>query len=267
MRVRGFTQDDAHIFCRPDQLEEELCRTIEFNLFFLRTFGFSEYDVYLSTRPEKFVGSPEGWEIATEALKSALIRTKLNYAVDPGEGVFYGPKIDIKIKDNLGRSWQCTTIQVDFNLPERFDIEFAAEDGSRKRPIMIHRALLGSMERFFGVLIEQYAGNFPVWLAPEQIRVLPVSDQVAYYARELTDQFKGSGLRAELDQSNEKIGKKIREAENMKIPYMAVVGKIEAEANEVSLRKHGKGDIGRHSIEEVVDMIKSEDRLRKIDAI
>jgi threonyl-tRNA synthetase len=265
MRVRGFTQDDAHIFCRPDQLEEELARTIEFNLFFLRTFGFSEYDVFLSTRPEKYVGTIEGWGRATEALKSALEKTKLDYKVDPGEGVFYGPKIDIKIKDNLGRSWQCTTIQVDFNLPERFGIEYIAEDGSRKQPIMIHRALLGSMERFFGVLIEQYAGNFPVWLAPEQIRILPVTDQSNRYAEEVAHKFRQDGLRVEIDSSSEKIGKKIRDAENMKIPYMAVVGKIEADNNTVSLRKHTAGDMGKYSIDDAVKMLKSEESSKKID--
>ncbi len=265
MRVRGFTQDDAHIFCRPDQLEEELARTIEFNLFFLRTFGFSEYDVFLSTRPEKHVGTIEGWERATEALKSALEKTKLDYKVDPGEGVFYGPKIDIKIKDNLGRSWQCTTIQVDFNLPERFGIEYIAEDGSRKQPIMIHRALLGSMERFFGVLIEQYAGNFPVWLAPEQIRILPISDQWTRFAEEVAKRFWEAGLRVEVDSSSEKIGKKIRDAENMKTPYMAVVGKIEADDNGVSLRKHKVGDMGKYSIDDAIKMLKSEESSKKID--
>ena len=260
MRVRGFTQDDAHIFCRPDQLEEELVRTINFNLFFLRTFGFSEYDVYLSTRPEKYVGTVEGWEKATEALKSALEQTGLQYQVDPGEGVFYGPKIDIKIKDNLGRSWQCTTIQVDFNLPERFEIDYVADDGSHQRPIMIHRALLGSIERFFGVLIEQYAGNFPVWLAPEQIRVLPVTDRWNEYAREVVQEFRRVGLRVGLDDSSEKIGKKIRDSETVKIPFMAVVGEREVEDRQVSLRRHGKGDLGRFPLEKAVKMIDEEDR-------
>jgi len=265
MRVRGFTQDDAHIFCRPDQLEEELCKTIEFNLFFLRTFGFHEYDIFLSTRPDKFVGSPEGWERATEALKSALAKTELEYEIDPGEGVFYGPKIDIKIKDNLGRSWQCTTIQVDFNLPERFEMEYIADDGSRKQPIMIHRALLGSLERFFGILIEQYSGNFPVWLAPEQLRILPVSEVAIDYARTLLEKFQYAGLRAGIDDSSEKIGKKIREAENMKVPYMAIVGKIEVEANRVSLRKHRVGDLGSHSIEDVIGLLESEIKNKKIE--
>ncbi len=265
MRVRGFTQDDAHIFCRPDQLEEELCKAIEFNLFFLKTFGFDDYDVFLSTRPEKFVGTPESWERATEALKGALGKTDLGYEIDPGEGVFYGPKIDIKIKDKLGRSWQCTTIQVDFNLPERFALEYVDEDGTKKQPIMIHRALLGSMERFFGILIEQYAGNFPVWMAPEQIRIIPISDKINDYAAGLLARFRKEGLRVDIDNSNEKIGKKIHLAESLKIPYMAVIGKIEAEANEVSLRKHRIGDLGRRSIDQVIELLKTEESMKKID--
>jgi threonyl-tRNA synthetase len=265
MRVRGFTQDDAHIFCRPDQLTEELVKTINFNLFFLRTFGFANYEVYLSTRPEKFVGTIEGWDAATAALKNALEVAKLDYEVDPGEGVFYGPKIDIKIKDNLGRAWQCTTIQVDFNLPERFNVEFIAEDGNRQRPIMIHRALLGSMERFFGILIEQYAGNFPVWLAPEQIRIIPVTSDLDDYSREVLRKFKDAGLRADIDLSSEKIGKKIRTAESMKIPYMAIVGKIEVGSGEIALRKHKVGDIGKLKIEKVIELLKDEESRKKVD--
>jgi threonyl-tRNA synthetase len=265
MRVRGFTQDDAHIFCRPDQLTEELVRTINFNLFFLQTFGFKDYDVYLSTRPDKYVGTIEGWENATAALKTALEKTKLDYEIDPGEGVFYGPKIDIKIKDNLGRSWQCTTIQVDFNLPERFNMEYSAEDGTRQRPFMIHRALLGSIERFFGVLIEQYAGNFPVWLAPEQIRILPVTDEWNVYASEVHAKFQGAGLRASLDSSSEKIGKKIRNAESMKIPYMAVVGKAEAETGDLALRKHKVGDLGKLSVATVIERLKAEENRKALD--
>ena len=265
MRVRGFTQDDAHLFCRPDQLTEELVKTINFNLFFLRTFGFANYDVYLSTRPEKYVGTVEGWDKATEALKTALATAKLDYQVDPGEGVFYGPKIDIKIKDNLGRSWQCTTIQVDFNLPERFKIEYISEDGSRKQPIMIHRALLGSMERFFGILIENYAGNFPVWLAPEQIRILAVTDEWNSFAESVREKFIAAGLRAGIDVSSEKIGKKIRDAEGLKVPYMAVVGKNEAESGEISLRKHKVGDIGRIALDKCIAQLLDETRLKKID--
>jgi len=258
MRVRGFTQDDAHIFCRPDQLLQELERTIRFNLFFLRTFKFENFDVYLSTRPEKYVGTAEGWEKATEALKNALSATDTAYEVDPGEGVFYGPKIDIKIKDNLGRSWQCTTIQVDFNLPDRFEMEYVADDGSRQQPIMIHRALLGSMERFFGVLIEHYSGNFPLWLAPEQIRVLSITDFANNYGRKLVENFEKEGFRATADDSSEKIGKKIRDAESMKIPYMAIVGKKEAEEGTISLRKHTVGDTGSLKFEEIVEKLRNE---------
>ncbi|UCC80557.1 MAG: threonine--tRNA ligase, partial [Candidatus Zixiibacteriota bacterium] len=258
MRVRGFTQDDAHIFCRPDQLQPELERTIKFNLFFLRTFKFYNFDVYLSTRPEKYVGTIEGWDRATEALRNALIATGTEYEVDPGEGVFYGPKIDIKIKDNLGRSWQCTTIQVDFNLPERFEMEYVSDDGSRRQPIMIHRALLGSMERFFGVLIEHYAGNFPLWLAPEQIRILPVTDFANQYGGKLVDIFEKEGFRVGLDLSGEKIGKKIRDAESMKIPYMAIIGKKEIEDGTISLRKHTMGDIGEMSVDDAIKRLKEE---------
>jgi threonyl-tRNA synthetase len=181
MRVRGFTQDDAHIFCRPDQLEEEIFNIIDLNLHILKTFGFDQYDVYLSTRPEKYVGSDEHWQLSTQALKQALEKKGLQYQVDPGEGVFYGPKIDIKIKDQLGRSWQCSTIQVDFNLPERFEMGYTGVDGAEHQPIMIHRALMGSLERFIGVLIEHYAGAFPLWLAPEQARIMNITDDQAEY--------------------------------------------------------------------------------------
>jgi len=265
MRVRGFTQDDAHIFCRSDQLTSEIVRTINFNLFFLRTFGFKNYDVFLSTRPEKYVGTVEGWELATEALKTALETAKLDYQVDPGEGVFYGPKIDIKIKDNLGRSWQCTTIQVDFNLPERFQMEYSAEDGTRQRPIMIHRALLGSMERFFGILIEHYAGNFPVWLSPEQIRILTVTDEAIPYGEQVLTAFKEAGLRGRIDTSSEKIGKKIRDAESMKTPFMAVIGKMEAEAGQVALRRHKVGDLGKFSLQQAIELLRNEEIQKKAE--
>jgi threonyl-tRNA synthetase len=258
-RVRGFTQDDAHVFCRPDQLQDELVGLLDFNLFFLKTFGFDDYDTYLSTRPDKYVGAPENWEKATEALKNALEVKKLKYEVDPGEGVFYGPKIDVKIKDELGRSWQCTTIQVDFNLPERFDVTYTGEDGAEHRSIMVHRALLGSLERFFGVLIEHYGGDFPLWLAPIQVRILPVVDDVNSYAEELVGFFKSSAIRAEADLRNEKIGYKIREAETHKIPYMLIVGKKELEEATVSVRIHKKGDIGSQNPKEVLAEI-----LRKI---
>jgi threonyl-tRNA synthetase len=256
-RVRGFTQDDAHVFCRPDQLQDELVGLLDFNLFFLKTFGFDNYETFLSTRPENSVGSDENWEKATEALKRALEVKKLDYTVDPGEGVFYGPKIDVKIKDMLGRSWQCTTIQVDFNLPERFDVAYTGEDGAEHRAIMVHRALLGSLERFFGVLIEHYGGDFPLWLAPVQALVLPVVDEVNDYAGEITGFFKSSGIRVEIDQRNEKIGYKIREAETHKIPYMLIVGKKEQQGGKVSLRIHKQGDKGSFDPKEVLaEMLK-----------
>jgi threonyl-tRNA synthetase len=241
LRVRGFTQDDAHIFCRPDQLEEEIFNILDLNLYILQTFGFDQYDVYLSTRPEKYVGSDEHWEKATEALQSALEKKGLSFEIDPGEGVFYGPKIDIKIKDVLGRSWQCSTIQVDFNLPERFDISYTGADGKEHQPIMIHRALMGSLERFFGVLIEHYAGAFPLWLAPVQARILNITDAQADYVEQVFSQLREAGLRVEKDLRNEKLNFKIREAQLVKIPFMVIVGDKEMEDGTVTVRlRNGK---------------------------
>ncbi len=258
MRVRGFTQDDSHIFCTPDNLNEEIAKVLEFTLYILRTFGFREYDIFLSTRPEKFVGKVENWDKATDALKYALQQSGLEYKIDPGEGVFYGPKIDIKIKDSLGRSWQCSTIQVDFNLPERFSMEFIGEDGQPHQPIMIHRALMGSVERFFGVLIEHYAGAFPTWLAPVQVNIIPIAERHHEYAGLLKDQFVKSGLRVENDLRNEKVGYKIREAELNKIPYMIIVGDKEVESEELSVRQKGTGDLGKMKVEEFVSRIENE---------
>ena len=237
LRVRGFTQDDAHIFCRPDQLSEEISRALDFTIFILRSFGFEEYQIYLSTKPDKFVGSEESWEKATTALKGALDKSGMTYDVDPGEGVFYGPKIDIKIKDSLGRAWQCSTIQVDFNLPERFKISYIGEDGQPHQPIMIHRALMGSLERFFGCLIEHYAGAFPTWLAPVQVRILTITDDHIKYAEEIATFLKKDGIRVELDSRNEKVGFKIREAQTSKIPYMLVIGEKEINDKTVAVRK------------------------------
>jgi threonyl-tRNA synthetase len=236
MRVRGFTQDDAHIFCTPGQLQDEIFKVLDFTLFVLRTFGFSDYDIYLSTQPEKSVGAQENWDRATEALKSALEAKNLTYSIDPGEGVFYGPKIDIKIKDVLGRSWQCTTVQVDFNLPERFEVEYIGEDGNVHQPIMVHRALMGSLERFFGVLIEHYAGAFPVWLSPVQARICTITDRQDEYAKKAAEELRAAGVRAEADLRNEKIGFKIREATLQKIPYILVVGDNEVEDGNVNVR-------------------------------
>jgi len=237
LRVRGFTQDDAHLFCRPNQIEEEIVKVLDLILLILRSFGFNEYKVYLSTRPDKFVGSEEGWEKATNALKQALEKSELEYEIDPGEGVFYGPKIDIKIKDSLNRFWQVSTVQVDFNLPERFDISYIEEDGQRHQPIMLHRALMGSLERFFGCLVEHYAGAFPLWLAPVQVILLPITDQHQEYADEVAKKLTNNGFRVEKDLRNEKIGFKIREAQLQKIPYMIVLGEKEAEAKTLAVRK------------------------------
>lgn len=258
LRVRGFSQDDAHIFCRPDQLEEEVLKVLDFTLLVASTFGFQEYDIYLSTRPEKAVGTLADWERATHALESALNKKDLVYRVDPGEGVFYGPKIDIKIKDTLGRAWQCATIQVDFNLPQRFSITYAGEDGHEHQPIMVHRALLGSFERFLGVLIEHYAGAFPTWLSPIQAVVLPITQRQHEYAREITQRLKEQGIRVEIDLRNEKLGYKIREAQMAKIPYMLVIGEKEVQAGTVSIRRRSGGDIGQVGLQDFVDHIKYE---------
>ncbi len=237
LRVRGFTQDDAHLFCRQDQLEDEVAKVLKFVLYILRSFGFWEYKVFLSTRPEKSVGSDEDWETATAALAAALKRSEVPYEEDPGEGVFYGPKIDIKIKDSLNRYWQVSTIQVDFNLPERFEMTYIGEDGNKHRPIMIHRALMGSLERFFGCLIEHYAGAFPVWLAPVQVILLPITDNQISYTEEVASRLSEEGIRVEKDLRNEKIGFKIRAAQLNKIPYMLVLGDQEVQAKTVAVRK------------------------------
>ncbi len=236
MRVRGFTQDDAHIFCRPDQIESEILKVLDFTTFVLSTFGFQDYDIYLSTRPEKYVGTLDRWEMATAALEGALKQKGLPYRIDPGEGVFYGPKIDMKIKDSLGRSWQCTTIQVDFNLPERFQIRYRGEDGGEHQPIMIHRALLGSMERFFGVLIEHYGGAFPAWLAPIAVKVIPITEAQKEYGDTVIRHLKEAGIRCEVDQRKETLGAKIREGQLMKVPYMLIIGKKEMADQTLSVR-------------------------------
>ncbi len=258
MRVRGFTQDDAHIFCRPDQLDEEITEILDMTLYMLRVFGFDRYDIYLSTRPEKYVGSDEHWELSTNALKSALEKQGLEYEIDPGEGVFYGPKIDIKIKDCLDRSWQCSTIQVDFNLPERFNVNYTGQDSQPHAPIMVHRALLGSLERFFGVMIEHYAGAFPLWLAPVQVRVLTITDRQDEWARNVFGQLRKAGLRAEIDLRNEKLGKKVREAQVEKIPYMLVLGDQEVADKTVSPRTREGRKLDAMPVESFVEMILAE---------
>ncbi|MBC8382575.1 MAG: threonine--tRNA ligase [Candidatus Cloacimonetes bacterium] len=267
MRVRGFTQDDAHIMCTPDQLVGEVVKLLDFSLFFLKSFGFERYDIFLSTKPDKHVGEDIDWERATESLKEALEISGLEYKVDHGEGVFYGPKIDIKIKDALDRSWQCTTIQFDFNLPERFNMTYIGEDNEAHRPYMIHRALLGSLERFFGVLIEHYAGNFPVWLAPVQVQVIPISEHQVDYAKGILQALRDTNIRADIDVQNEKVGYKIREAEKQKIPYMIVVGNKEIENNNISVRKHLKGNLGTTDLKSFISSVTQEIQNKTISGL
>jgi threonyl-tRNA synthetase len=264
LRVRGFTVDDAHIFCRGDQLEEEIQRTIFLALRFMKTFGFKEYDVFLATRPEKYVGKVEDWDKATQALEMALKGAKLDFKVDEGEGVFYGPKIDIKVKDVLKRSWQCTTIQLDFNLAERFDLHYVGEDGKLHRPYLIHRAILGSLERFFGILIEHYNGNFPVWLAPVQVVILPIADRHNDYADSLDKMLKDNGLRSKVDFRREKVGYKIRDAEIHKIPFLLIVGDKEVKNSTASLRVHTVGDKGEADVNEFLEKVKELDKNKSL---
>jgi threonyl-tRNA synthetase len=258
MRVRGFTQDDGHIFCRPDQLSKEIQGILDLTLYVLRVFGFNRYEIYLSTRPAKYVGSNENWECATDALKQALEIKGLNYEIDPGEGVFYGPKIDIKIKDCLDRSWQCSTIQVDFNLPERFKLSYVGEDGQPHTPIMVHRALLGSLERFFGILIEHYAGAFPLWLSHVQVIILTVTDRQDEWAESVSMRLKTSGLRVKTDLRNEKLSKKIREAQLEKIPYMLIVGDQEVIDMTVSPRTREGQKLKAMSVDDFIFLLKKE---------
>jgi threonyl-tRNA synthetase len=268
MRVRGFTQDDAHIFCMPDQIGKEMQDCIEFAWEVLRVFGFKDYVVELSAgdpaHPETYVGAPEDWKRAEDALKSTLDRLKVPYKYIPGEAAFYGPKIDVKLVDAIGRPWQLTTVQFDFNLPERFALEYVGEDGARHRPLMVHRALWGSVERFFGVLIEHYAGAFPAWLAPVQVSVLPLSEKTMDYARKVTQQMKDAGFRVHLDDRNEKLQGKIRDAQLQKIPYMLVLGGKEAEAGTVAVRHRSKGDQGPRPVEQFIADLRAEVDTRTI---
>ncbi|WP_291524860.1 threonine--tRNA ligase [Acidithiobacillus sp.] len=262
MRVRGFTQDDAHVFCRPDQIEAEIGAVLALVRKILGTFGFSQYEINLSTRPEHSVGSDEIWDVATQALRNALERAGLDYQVDAGGGAFYGPKIDLKIQDAIGRKWQCSTVQLDFNLPERFAMEYVAEDGTRKVPIMVHRAIFGSIERFFGVLIEHYEGKFPVWLAPVQAVVLPISEHYSEYAESVSDVLMKRGIRAETDLRNEKIGYKIRAHTLRRVPYLLVVGEREKEAGTVAVRDRNGQDLGALTIGAVGAALQKMDRER-----
>ena len=251
MRVRGFTQDDAHIFCLPEQVSQEILGVLNLTEMILSDFGFTDYEVNLSTRPEKSVGSDDIWQLATDALVKALDDKGWDYITDEGGGAFYGPKIDIKIKDAIGRLWQCSTIQVDFNLPERFDMNYVAADGSRQRPIMIHRAIFGSLERFFGILVENYAGDFPLWLAPVQMRLLPVSDKQRAQTEAIAQDFRTQGFRVEVDCSGDRLGKQIRTAELDKIPIVSVVGQREVEQQTLSVRSRQSGDLGAIAMSEL----------------
>jgi threonyl-tRNA synthetase len=252
MRVRGFTQDDAHVFCLPEQIGDEILRILDLTEQILSTFDFRNYEINLSTRPEKSIGEDAVWDLATKGLIEALDRKGWAYKIDEGGGAFYGPKIDLKIEDAIGRMWQCSTIQLDFNLPERFDLEYVAADGSRQRPIMIHRAIFGSLERFFGIMTENYAGDYPFWLAPEQVRLLPVTDEVRGYAEEVLSHLKAAGVRASIDHSGDRLGKLIRNGEQMKIPVLGVIGAKEAEAGAISLRSRREGDLGSVALADLV---------------
>jgi len=255
LRVRGFTQDDAHIFVAPEDMETEVVRVIEFVVTMLRTFGFEDFKAYVATRPEKSVGDNTMWEQATKALKVAADKIGLGYEMDEGGGAFYGPKIDIKIKDALGRLWQCSTVQFDFNLPERFDMNFIGVDNQAHRPYVVHRALLGSLERFFGMLIEHYAGAFPVWLAPVQVKVLSITDRQLEYAKGMREKLLAAGIRTEIDTRSEKIGFKIREAAMDKVPYILVVGDKEVQQNAVAVRERGGKDLGAMPLDEFMSGI------------
>ena len=255
MRVRGFTQDDAHIFCLPDQVAGEVGDVLDLTFEIMAAFGFEDYDIMLSTRPEKFVGETDMWDHATESLRQALVARDLPYSIDDGGGAFYGPKIDIKIKDALGRDWQCTTVQFDFNLPERFDLVFQDDQGNRSRPYMVHRAILGSLERFFGVLVEHYAGAFPLWLAPVQATVIPIADRHNEYAETVAAQLRDAGFRVEVDDRSERMNQKIRQAQLQKTPYMLVVGDREADAGAAAVRTRDGDNLGALPLSEVTEML------------
>jgi threonyl-tRNA synthetase len=254
MRVRGFTQDDAHIFCTPEQIEDEVVSCLQFALDALSTFGFDDYEAELSTwdggASGKYDGAPEQWQLAENALKRATERLNMKVKVMPDEAAFYGPKIDVKLVDAIGRLWQLSTVQFDFTLPRRFELEYVADDGKKHQPLMVHRALYGSIERFFGILIEHYAGAFPVWLAPVQAVVLPITDRQAEYGQKVVNQLKAAGLRVELDDRKEKVNLKIRDAQLQKVPYMLVVGDREAQDGSVSVRNRKHADQGAQKVEE-----------------
>ncbi|HLS71242.1 MAG TPA: threonine--tRNA ligase, partial [Chitinophagaceae bacterium] len=261
-RVRGFTQDDAHLFCTPEQVKEEFKKVIDLTMYVFRSLDFQDFTAQVSLRDpnnkEKYIGSDENWDIAENAIREAAAEKGLKTIEVEGEAAFYGPKLDFMVKDALGRSWQLGTIQVDYNLPERFELEYVAPDNSRKRPVMIHRAPFGSLERFIAVLLEHCAGNLPLWLTPTQVKVLPISDKSKEYAESVYIVLKTAGIRVEIDHRAEKIGRKIRDAEVEKIPYMLIVGERDAENKTVSVRKHGEGDLGATSLEDFIEKVNVE---------
>jgi threonyl-tRNA synthetase len=265
VRVRQFTQDDAHIYCTPEQIEQEVVGVINLIYEMYKTFGFEDFHVELSTKPEKHIGSDDIWEKATNALEGALKHKNIEYQVNEGDGAFYGPKIDFHIEDCIGRSWQLGTIQLDFSMPERFELEYTDSDNTEKTPVMLHRAILGSMERFLGILIEHYAGSMPVWLAPEQVRVLPISEKTNDFAAELVEKFKANGVRADIDTSDDKIGAKIARGHGDKLPFMAVVGPKEAEQGVISLRRRGFKESITISIDEFISKVKDNAAGRSLD--
>ena len=257
MRVRCFTQDDAHIFMLPEQVKDEIVGVIDLVDYFYKQFGFN-YHVELSTKPEKAMGSDEEWDMAISALKEALEEKGMDYVINEGDGAFYGPKIDFHLEDSIGRTWQCGTIQLDFQMPERFDLTYIGADGEKHRPVMIHRVVFGSIERFIGILIEHYAGAFPTWLAPVQVRLLSITDRSAEYIKELASDLENAGIRVETDLRNEKIGYKIREARLQRIPYMLVVGDKEVESRQVAVRSRDEGDLGLMNVKNFIGRIQKE---------
>ena len=258
LRVRGFTQDDAHIFCRPDQIKEEVIKVLDFVFEIMTDFGFHELEIELSTQPENSMGEQKNWDTATQALKDSLEAKGIKYKIDEGGGAFYGPKIDIKLKDAIGRQWQCGTVQCDFNLPERFELKYIDENGAQARPIMLHRALLGSLERFIGTMIEHYAGNFPAWLAPTQVIIIPIKTEQNDFASKIKADLKSNNVRVLIDNSNETLGKRIREATLKKVPYVLVIGQKELESSQVSVRKRSGVDLGVMSPEAFQELLLKE---------
>lgn len=263
LRVRGFTQDDAHIFCLPEQLKGEIKDVIDFVIYAMKIFGFKDYEVELSTRPEKSIGTDEDWRSATAVLEESLKEKNIPYTINEGDGAFYGPKIDIKLKDALNRLWQCATIQCDFALPERFDLTYVAQDGSEKRPVMIHRVILGSMERFLGALIEQYAGALPLWLSPVQVAILPITDDLLKYAKKINDEFIDKGFRTKLDSRSQTIGYKIREAQLEKLPFMVIIGKREEADDKITVRSRTNGDEGQAALDDFIERITREEKEKR----